>query len=108
MKLVPTKEKVQIKLFVWAGDEMIPHTSKMAGKWGWDFECSNQLLRIGIGILLHHWSRLLGLLILATWKLWQKKIHSIVSMQRTFIQLSDSVVPTVLPPMEGACDYLPD
>jgi hypothetical protein len=40
MKLVPTKEKVQIKLFVWAGDEMIPHTSKMAGKWGWDFECS--------------------------------------------------------------------
>jgi len=50
----------------------------------------------------------LGLLILATWKLWQKKIHGIVSMQHTFIQLSDSVVPTVLPPMEGACDYLPD
>ncbi len=50
---------------------------------------------------MHHWSRLLGFLILATWTLCQKKIHVIVSMQRTFIQLSDSVVPTVLPPMAG-------
>jgi hypothetical protein len=40
MKYVPTNEKVKIKLFVYAGDEKIPHTSHMAGEWGWDFECS--------------------------------------------------------------------
>jgi len=40
MKLEATTEKVQIKLFVYAGDEKVRHTSHMAGEWGWDFECS--------------------------------------------------------------------
>jgi hypothetical protein len=40
MKLAPSSEKVQIKLFVYAGDEKIRHTANHAGNWGWDFECS--------------------------------------------------------------------
>jgi hypothetical protein len=40
MRLAPTSEKVKIKLFVYAGEEKIRHTSSMAGEWGWDFECS--------------------------------------------------------------------
>lgn len=40
MKLVPTKEKVQIKWFVWAGGEMFPKESSMISYVGYDFECS--------------------------------------------------------------------
>ena len=32
--------KHQIKWFVWAGDQRIPHTANMRGSWGWDAECS--------------------------------------------------------------------
>jgi hypothetical protein len=40
MKLVPTKEKVQIKWFVWAGGEMFPKEASMVSYPGYDFECS--------------------------------------------------------------------
>jgi hypothetical protein len=40
MKLVPTTEKVQIKLFVYSMGEKMPHTSSMRGNWGFDFVCS--------------------------------------------------------------------
>jgi hypothetical protein len=30
----------RIRWFVYAGDEMIPHTSKMRGTWGYDAKCS--------------------------------------------------------------------
>ena len=40
MKLVATTEKVQIKWFVYAGNDKIPHTSAHAGDWGYDVECS--------------------------------------------------------------------
>jgi hypothetical protein len=34
-----TAVRPKIRWFVWAGTEKIPHTSKMAGSWGWDAEC---------------------------------------------------------------------
>jgi len=40
MKLEAGNDKVQIELFVYAGDEKIRHTSNMAGNWAWDFKCS--------------------------------------------------------------------
>ena len=40
MKLVATDTKVQIKWFVYAGEEKIAHNSTMRGTWGWDAECS--------------------------------------------------------------------
>jgi hypothetical protein len=40
MKLVATDAKVQIKWFVYAGNEKIRYTSTMRGTWGYDAECS--------------------------------------------------------------------
>lgn len=40
MKLVPNKEKVQIKWFVYAGNEMFRKESSMRSYTGYDFECS--------------------------------------------------------------------
>jgi hypothetical protein len=40
MKLVATDQKVQIKWFVYAGEEMISYNSTMRGTWGWDATCS--------------------------------------------------------------------
>ena len=40
MKIVATDQKVQIKWFVYAGEEMIAHNSTMRGTWGWDAICS--------------------------------------------------------------------
>lgn len=40
MKLVATKEKVQIKWFVWTGGEMFPRESNMRYFRGFDAKCS--------------------------------------------------------------------
>ena len=40
MKLYATDTKVQIKWFVYAGDEKIAYQSSMRGTWGFDAECS--------------------------------------------------------------------
>jgi len=40
VKLVPTKEKVLIKWFVYAGGEKFPKESSMISYPGYDFECS--------------------------------------------------------------------
>lgn len=37
-----------------------------------------------------------------------EKIHDFVFMRRTYFQLSDLVLSTVLTAMEGASEYLPD
>ena len=34
-----TGTRPKVRWFVWAGSQRIPHTSKMAGSWGWDAEC---------------------------------------------------------------------
>ena len=40
MKLVPTNEKVNIKWFVYAGEEKIRYNKTMRGQWGYEASCS--------------------------------------------------------------------
>ena len=40
IKQVATDTTVQIKWFVYAGEEKIAHNSTMRGTWGYDAECS--------------------------------------------------------------------
>ena len=35
-----TETKHRIRWYVYAGDEMIPHTASMRGTWGYDVKCS--------------------------------------------------------------------
>lgn len=35
-----TETKHQIRWYVWAGDEKIPHAATMRGTWGFDAACS--------------------------------------------------------------------
>lgn len=39
MTMTTDTRRPQIRWFVWAGDQRIPHTRHMAGTWGWDAEC---------------------------------------------------------------------
>jgi hypothetical protein len=40
MRIVATDQKVQIKWFVYAGNEKIRREASMRGQWGYDAECS--------------------------------------------------------------------
>ena len=40
MTTTQTETKHRIRWYVYAGDEMIPHTATMRGTWGYDAKCS--------------------------------------------------------------------